>query len=121
MGSLLTRELVCSRLRIGRRASYRLLPSSFDAFINSDELIDLLNSSRRGIREPISCVPSDLRRPEEMAAELETVPLKKLMAWTRRFKNPVPHFRPNKQVTRFSSRMVREWLDENCRRRRGVA
>ena len=113
--SYLPREMICERLRICQRASYRLVPPSYSSFISSSEVLDLLNASRRGIREPLPCIPSDLRRPEEMAAELGTIPERKLMAWTRRWKNPCPHFRLNKLTTRFSARLVREWLDENSK------
>ena len=116
--NLLSRVLVCERLRINEMSSYRIVGPSYTSLISSDAVLDILNSSRHGIREPIPCIPSDLRRPEEMAAELGTVPERKLMAWTRRVKNPCPHFRLNKQTTRFSARLLREWLDANSKPRR---
>ena len=112
--NLLRRQLICDRLRLDRRTSYRIIGPS------SDEVLYLLNHTRRGGIEYLHDIPSDLRTPDEMAAEIEGVTAHDLLNWTRRTKNVAPHFRINKQTTRFSASRLLAWLKERtkvCRRR----
>lgn len=113
--TLLRRQLVCDRLRLERRASYRIIGPSRLSLINSDEVLCLLNRARRGGIEYLHDIPSDLRKPDEMAAEIEGVTARDLLNWTRRTKNVAPHFRINKQTTRFSASRLLAWLDERSR------
>ena len=113
--TLLRRDLICDRLRLNRRSSYRIVPPSRLSLINSDEVLYVLNNARRGGIEYLHDIPSDLRTPEEMAAEIEGVTARDLLNWTRRTKNVAPHFRINKQTTRFSASRLLAWLDERSR------
>ena len=116
--SYLSRQLVRERLRLGERQSYRIVGASYTSLIDGAELLDIVNAARRGIREPLTDIPSDLLTPEEMVVELgDCVTERKLMSWTRRRKNVPPHFRFNKQTTRFSSSRLREWIRANSKMR----
>lgn len=110
--SLLRRQLVCDRLRLKRRASYRIVSPCRLSLISSDEILYLLNHARRGGMEYLTAIPSDIRTPDEMAAEIDGVTAHDLLNWTRRTKNVAPHFRLNKQTTRFSASRLMAWLKE---------
>lgn len=112
---LLRRNLVCERLRVARRASYRIVAPSRLSLINDSEVLFILNNARRGGIEYLTSIPSDLRTPDEMAAEIEGVTARDLLNWTRRSKNVAPHFRINKQTTRFSASRLLAWLEERTR------
>ena len=112
---LLRRNLVCERLRVARRASYRIIAPSRLSLINSDEVLYVLNNARRGGVEYLFDIPSDLRTPEEMAAEIEGVTVRDLINWTHRTKNVPPHFRLNRHTTRFSASRLLAWLEERAR------
>ena len=70
------------------RQSYRLLPSCYGAMISTDDMLDLINSARRQIAEPLADVPTDLMTAEELASVPELansgVTAHKLLNWTRR-------------------------------------
>ena len=121
MGCYLDRATICERLRLKIRASYRIMPSSYGALINSDEVLHLLNESRRGIAEPISFIPSDLATAEEIAEDEVLgglVSPHRILLWTKRVKNIPPHFHINKHTVRFSRRSFFAWLDESVRKKR---
>ena len=113
--NLLRRQLICERLRLERRTSYRIIGPSRLSLINSDEVLQLLNDARRGGIPYLYDIPSDLRTPDEMAAEIEGVTANDLLNWTRRTKNVPPHFRINKHTTRFSASRLLAWLEERTR------
>ena len=116
--TLLTRDFVCGRLAIQNRTSYRIVGTTRNGMIRSDELLELINKARRGIREPLTDLPSDLVTPDAAAAELGVVTKRQLHNWTcRRHKSVPPHFRFNKQTTRYSLRLLREWLEDGARRK----
>ena len=115
--NLLKRQMICEKLRLTGRQSYRIVGASFSSFISSDEVLEIVNRARRFIAEPLKDIPSDMRTPEEMSEELGgIVTASQLLTWTqRRTKNVPPHFRFNKQTTRFSSRRLTEWLEARSR------
>lgn len=119
--TLLRRDLICDRLRLNRRSSYRILPPSRLSLINSDEVLDVLNRARRGGMAYLRDIPCDLRTPEEMATEIDGVTAKMLLTWVyRRTKNVPPHFYINKYCIRFSASRLLAWLEERsrcCRKR----
>jgi len=119
--TLLRRELVCDRLRLNTRSSYRVVPPSRLSLINSDEVLDVLNRARRGGMEYVRNIPIDLRTPEEMASEIDGVTARMLLTWSfRRTKNVPPHFYLNRHCIRFSASRLLAWLDErsrSCRKR----
>jgi hypothetical protein len=119
--TLLHRELICERLRLGLRSSYRVVPPSRLSLINSDEVLEVLNRARRGGMKPLRDIPPDLRTPEEMASEIEGVTARMLLTWSfRRTKNVPPHFYINRHCVRFSASRLLAWLDErsrSCRKR----
>lgn len=116
----LPRALICERLRLGLRQSYRLVGSSYGERINSDEVIHLLNRARRGIVEPLAYIPSDLKTIEETAAHFKAslITERELKAWIHRTKNIPPHFYLNKNTIRFSLSRLEEWLKNRSRVRR---
>lgn len=108
------RELVNGMLRLAPRQSYRLVRKTPSGRISSDVLLELLNRSRVGIQDPISCFPCDLIKPEEAIAEYG-VTKSELRRWSRRKRNPSPHFRLNKYTIRYSKSLLGEWLMENSK------
>ena len=108
------RELVNGILRLAPRQSYRTVSGTASGLICSESLLELLNRSRVGIKEPLTCLPSDLIKPEE--AELEYgITKRDLHKWYRRKRNPSPHFRLNKYTIRYSKSLLGEWLMENSK------
>lgn len=112
--NFLGRELICERLRLTTRQSYRIVGSSRSGLIASDEIVRLLNRARRGIADPLSDIPSDLVRPEDICARTG-VTFRQLRAWTRRIRNVAPHFRLNGHTRRYSVSRFIQWLAINSR------
>ena len=113
--TLLSRQLVCDRLRLQRRASYHIVCASRLSLISSDDILDILNRASRGSRETLRDIPSDLRTPQEMADEINGFTPHMLLAWTRRTKNIPPHYRLNSHTVRFSASRLSAWLEERSR------
>lgn len=114
MAFLVSRDFACDRLRLGLRQSYRVLPSDCGALISTDEILNLLNSSRRPYAEPLLHIPDDIMTADELATTPELassgVTGKRLLAWTRRTKKIAPHFRFNSHTIRFSRKRFIDWL-----------
>lgn len=119
----LSRALVCERLRLGGRQSYRIVSPSYGSLISSDEILHIINNARRGIREPLDAIPCDMMTAEELAADPVlggVVQASRIITWTHRTKNVPPHFRFNKKTTRFSRGIFIQWLDSRSRIRRSA-
>ena len=117
----LDRPLVCKRLALSPRQSYRIVSPSYGSLISSDEVLHIVNEARRGIREPLDAIPCDMVTAEELAKDDVLNGLlshERILVWTRRRKNVPPHFRFNKQTTRFSRSRFFSWLDKNSKLRR---
>lgn len=118
----LDRPLVCKRLALSPRQSYRIVSPSYGSLISSDEVLHIVNEARRGIREPLDAIPCDMVTAEELAKDDVLNGLlsqERILVWTRRRKNVPPHFRFNKQTTRFSRSRFFAWLDERARSKSG--
>lgn len=113
--NFLRRDLICERLCLKVRQSYRLVGSSRSGLISSDEVLRILNRSRRGIAEPYSYIPSDIAKPDELAAEIDGITTDRLRAWTRRTKNVPPHFRLNGHTIRYPRALFVKWLADNSK------
>lgn len=107
--NFLGRELICSRLRLNLRQSYRIVGSSRSGMIASDEIVRLLNRARRGMNDPITEIPSDIRTPEEVCEEIG-IKQSQLRAWSQRKRNTAPHFRLNGHTRRYSLGVFADWL-----------
>lgn len=116
----LTRQTVCRHLRLGLRQSYRIVGASYGERISSDDVLAVLNRSRRAIDNPLDCIPSDLMTPDETATRFSDseITTRELRAWVRRKRNVPPHFRINKHTVRFSAALLDGWLAERSRVRR---
>lgn len=109
-----TRQFVCERLKLSLWTSYRFVPANDVHRIRTDRVIDILNSSRRANEKALDFIPSDILTPEQ--AEEETgIPAKTLLTWTRRAVKVPPHYRLNKQTTRFRRSSLAEWLERRSR------
>ena len=106
------RDLLCARLRLKHRQSFRLVGSSRSGLISSDAIVSLLNRSRRGIPAALREIPSDLMLPDEVCAEWGITP-KELRAWSRRKRNVAPHFRLNGHTRRYPREIFIRWLKAN--------
>lgn len=111
-----TRDFVNKRLKLGLFQSYRIFPATPSKRIRSDAILSLLNRSRVGIGAAIDDIPGDgyLLTPEETVAYFAAsgVTDADLRRWTRRTRNPAPHFRINRSVIRFSAPLLDRWLAE---------
>ena len=56
----MSREWLCSRLRLSPRQSYSLVRSGYGPCVSSDAVLSLVNRSRRNIVEPFKCFPYDI-------------------------------------------------------------
>lgn len=105
-----TRDFVCERLKVSQWASYGFVAATAIHRIPSDRVIRLLNRSRKAREAELDHIPADIITPEE--AEAETgIPARTLLVWTRRKVKVPPHFRLNKQTTRFRRSSLAEWLE----------
>ena len=126
MAHYLSRKFVCERLKLGLSQSFRLLPSCYGALISSEDVLDLLNNSRRMIAEPFLDIPTDIVTADELAAAPEFaqsgITAHNIIVWTqRRTKKIPPHIRVNKHTVRFPKKQFLDWLDAVASRRRRVA
>lgn len=122
MSSLVSRDFAMNRLRLGLRQSYRLIPPCYGAMVSTDEMLELVNSARRPMAEPLLDIPTDIMTAEELAAipELADSGLtkKRILSWVhRRTAKVPPHFQFNKQTVRFSKKQFLDWLDALAKRR----
>ncbi len=114
----MSREWVCSRLRLSTRQSYSLVPSGYGPCVSYDAVLSLVNKSRHNISEPFPDVPSDIMKADELIATPELaqskLTSKLLLVFTRRENpsNQPPFLRLNKQGTRFVKSLVLDWLAE---------
>lgn len=119
---LLARDLICTRLRLSRSASYRIIGTARLAQINSDEVIELLNRSRRGSQEVLTDLPSDIMTADELAAGLAEsgmeISAETIVRLSGHKRNTPPHFRLNKQTRRYRLSSFRDWLIASTRTRR---
>lgn len=113
-----TREFVCERLKVSLWASYKFAPATSIRRIQSDSVIAVLNRSRKAREKEIDFIPSDIVTPDE-ASEETGIPAKTLVTWTRRAVKAPPHYRLNKQTTRFRLSSLNEWLERRANGQRG--
>ena len=113
------RQFVMDRLRLKLRQSYRLIGASRLNLISSDEILRILNRSRRAIPTPFSFIPSDVVTADELLAIPELadsgITQQKLRAWTRRTRNVPPHFRLNGHTIRYPRALFIGWLAKNSK------
>lgn len=113
MAHYFPRKLICERLRLNRRTSYDIIGSAYGSLISTDEVVKILNKSRRAMPEPVAYIPTDLRTPDEMAELLKEslITAKMLLNWTHRIKNIPPHFKLTNKTILFSESQFMAWLD----------
>ena len=109
---LYRRDMLCAKLRLKLRQSFRLVGSSRSGLVSSDAIVSLLNRSRCGIPTALREIPSDLMLPDEVCAEWGIKP-KELRAWSRRKRNVAPHFRLNGHTRRYPREIFIRWLKAN--------
>ena len=106
----ITRDFICERLKVSRWASYGFVSATSIHRVPSDRVIALLNRSRKAREEELDYIPSDIITPDEAESEFG-IPASSLLAWTRRSVKVPPHFRLNKQTTRFRRSSLSAWLE----------
>lgn len=109
-----TRKFICERLGVSLWASYSLFRATEIGRIPSDRVIDLLNGSRKAGEEKLDFIPSDIVTAEQLAEETG-IPARSIIVWTRRKVKVPPHFRINKQTTRFRRSSFAAWLERRTR------
>ena len=117
----MSRDWLCSRLRLSTRQSYSLVRSGYGPCVSSDAVLDLLNKSRRNISAPFDHVPLDILTADELAATPELAQSgfapRDFLVFTRR-ENPAnqpPFLHLNKQTTRFVKSLFLDWLEERAK------
>ena len=117
----MSREWLCSRLRLSPRQSYSLVRSGYGPCVSSDAVLTLINRSRRNIVAPFTFVPSDILTADEPASTPELAEScstsHMILVFTRREKpsNQPPFLRLNKQTTRFVKSLFLDWIAERAR------
>lgn len=113
----LTRKKMNERLHIEQRTSFRIIPRDEVAnkagFINSDKLLTLINRVR--VNCPVlTSIPVDFATLDELAEALRETGItrRNLFRWTRRKRNPLPHFRFNSHTIRYSCALCEAWIDQ---------
>ena len=121
MGHFLTRAYVNERLRLKGATSYRIVSSSgYGNRINSDRILAFLNSPavRRGVPET-DFLPCDLMTAEEFAASPElaesAITPHDLLVWSKRKRDPIPHYRINWHSRRYPRKACLEWMERKFR------
>lgn len=109
-----TRQFVCDRLGVSPWASYGMFRATDIGRIPSDRVTSLLNRSRRAGEEEVDYIPSDIVTAEQLSEETG-IPAHSIMVWTRRTKKVPPHYRINKQTTRFRRSSFAAWLERRTR------
>lgn len=94
--------------------SYALFSATEIGHIPSDRVIDVLNRSRKAGEERLDFIPSDIVTADQLAEETG-IPAHSILVWTRRKVKVPPHFRINKQTTRFRRSSFAAWLERRTR------
>lgn len=108
-----SRKFICERLGVSKWASYGMFAATSIGRIPSDRVIALLNESRKAGEERLDFIPSDIVTADQLAEETG-IPAHSILVWTRRRVKVPPHFRINKQTTRFRRSSFAAWLDIQC-------
>ena len=109
----LDRKAVCRLLSLSpwaSRMAYNGLRPRRLNLIASMDVVALLNRSSVGERAVEDGRIPQLLTADEVSAETG-IPVRRLLLATRRRRNRCPHFRINKQTTRFLLLSVVEWID----------
>ena len=108
--SYMTREQIMERLKVSRRATYRLFGSPRSRLFKSSDVVHVLNLSRRNGAAELDTVPDDLLTEEEAAAEFG-IPIEFVYNWTlRRRVHTPPFYRLSDKARRFSRSQLNTWL-----------
>ena len=109
------RSMVNSRLRFSLWQSYRFVPVTPSGRIRSDKVYELLNRSRRGMVKPVTCLPHDLVKLEEVATHLShlNVTTEEVKRWIKRGRAMPPHFYITRNHILFSVSALENWIAEN--------
>lgn len=117
----LTRDNVCSLLRLSPQQGYRIIGATeYKALISSRFVIELLNRSRVAERaiegDGAWMIPSDLMTADEASAVdvlvESNITSRHLLRWSNRRRNPLPHWRINRKHRLFRREDIIAWLDE---------
>ena len=117
----MSREWLCSRLRLSPRQSYSLVRSGYGPCVSSDAVLSIVNKSRRNIVAPFTFVPSDILTADELASTPELsesgITSYMILVFTRRENpsNQPPFLKLNKQTTRFVKSLFIDWIVERAR------
>ena len=111
MNHYISRPILCERLRLGLLQSYRIAPPNYGALLDYGKIVRLLNECRVGM-EVQHEMPSDILTADELASELTDsgITAHRLRVFSRRKRNPLPHFRFNKNTLRYTRTHFHNWL-----------
>lgn len=110
---LFDRPFVCEKLALSRWQSYAMFPATRTGMIREADVLQFVNVGRSKNQPSFAHVPALVTADD--LSELTGVPVRKLMLWTRRKRNPIPHVKFNSHVVRFHETEASEWLDKNSR------
>lgn len=112
----LKRSFVMDRLKLGLRQSYRIIGTSFGDRISSDEVVNLLNGCRVGVRFATS-IPHDLVTVQELVDMMKDSDISEaeIKRWCHRESDPLPHYRINQATIRIPFSAFTEWMEARSR------
>lgn len=85
--------------------------------ISSDRVVEMLNRVRQNLAviPAAEGVPSDLLTAEELAALPElaesSIAAHEILAWSRRKRDPIPHYRLNSHTRRYPRKAALAWME----------
>lgn len=90
--TLVTRAHICERLHINRKQCWRMFPAEVGNRIWDSTVVNVLRNKSENVRNVADFIPSDLLRPEDIAAEIG-VPRSWVMNQIKNVRRAVPHYR----------------------------
>jgi len=124
--NLVTRDLICKRLKISRRTCFNLIRSA-NGNVTEQQVLKILNDSASNCH-PFTMLPDGLLTVREAADTIKVngVPIttERLLAWVNEPINRVPHLRITSKSIRIPAAAFEVWASsrfDGKGRKRGAA
>jgi hypothetical protein len=115
--SLVTRAHICERLRLTPWQSWKLFPAEVGNRVWDSTVVNVLRNKAVNVRDVADFIPSDLLKPEEIAAEID-VPRSWVMAQIKNVRKAVPHYRLGSRTVLVRRAEFLTWCATSNKRRR---
>lgn len=117
--TLVTRAHICERLHLKRIQCWRMFPAEVGNRVWDSTVVNVLRNKSVNVRSVLDFIPSDLLKPEEMAAEIG-VPTSWLLNQIRNEKKAVPHYRLGLRTTLIRRAEFLTWCATANKRKKGL-